>query len=94
MSADRSSKRKVLGLADSLESAYIDPTGYGTVIDAASQICALLKDSEISLTVSEKLKVLRSLNRAKVRAFMTGMTDDYRTFKTLDAISGDLVQIL
>jgi len=81
-------------LTSELEIAYEDPTRYGVVVDAASQLCDLLKDTELSLTMSEKMRVLKSVSKAKVKAFMAGPSDDYKAFKTLDAISGDLVQLL
>lgn len=87
-------KKKVMGLASALEMAYLDPTRYEVVVDAASQLCTLLKDEEVSLTMGEKLRVVKSVARAKVRAFMGGDVDDYRAFKTLDTISTDLVQLL
>jgi hypothetical protein len=94
MASENISKKKVLGLTNALETAYIDPSRYGIVIDAASQICSLLKDPEVSLSMPEKMRVVKSLAKAKVRAFMDGPTDDYKAFKALDAISGDLVQLL
>lgn len=94
MASENISRKKVLGLTSALESAYIDPTRYGVVVDAASQICSLLKDQEVSLSMPEKMRVVKSLARAKVQAFMDGPSDDYKTFKALDAISGDLVQLL
>lgn len=87
-------KKKVMGLTSALEMAYVDPTRYDVVVDAASQLCNLLKGEDVSLTMGEKVRVVKSVARAKVRAFMGGGADDYRTFKSLDAISTDLVQLL
>jgi hypothetical protein len=87
-------KKKVLGLTSALEMAYNDPSRYDVVVDAASQLRTVLRDSEVSLTMGEKLRVIKSVTRAKVKAFMGGNTDDYRTFKTLEGISSDLVQLL
>ncbi len=86
-------KKKLMGLTTELE-MYDDPMRYEVVVDAASQLRTLLKEEELSLTMGEKLRVLKSVTKAKVRAFMGGTSDNYRTFKTLDAISGDLVQLL
>ncbi len=88
------SRKKVLALTSALETAYVDPTRFGVVVDAASQISILLKDPEVSLSMPEKMRVVKSLARAKVRAFMAGPDDDYKAYKALDAISGDLVQLL
>ncbi|MEW6036082.1 MAG: hypothetical protein AB1529_05700 [Candidatus Micrarchaeota archaeon] len=86
-------KKKLMGLTTELE-MYDDPMRYEVVVDAASQLRTLLREEELSLTMGEKLRVLKSVTKAKVRAFMGGPSDNYRTFKTLDAISGDLVQLL
>ncbi|MDD5171607.1 MAG: hypothetical protein PHF60_01070 [Candidatus ainarchaeum sp.] len=87
-------KKKFMGLTSALEMAYEDPTRYGVVVDAASQLCDMLRQDEVSLTTPEKLRVMKSVTKAKVRAFMGGASDNYKTFKTLDTISGDLVQLL
>ena len=87
-------KKKVLGLTSALEMANADPTRYDVVVDAASQICSLLKDEDVSLTMGEKVRMVKSVAKAKVKAFMGGTADDYRAFRTLDAISADLVQLL
>jgi hypothetical protein len=86
-------KKKLMGLTTEIE-MYDDPMRYEVVVDAATQLRTLLKEEELSLTMGEKLRVLKSVTKAKVRAFMGGTSDNYRTFKTLDAISGDLVQLL
>jgi hypothetical protein len=94
MASESISKKRVMGLTSDVELAYLDPTRYGIVVDAASQICDLLKDEEVSLSMPEKMRVIKSIAKAKVRAFMDGPADDYRTFKALDSISGDLVRLL
>ena len=87
-------KKKFMGLASALEMVYDDPSKYEVVIDAASQLRTMLKGEELSLSMSEKVRVIKSVTRAKVRAFMGGNQDSYKTFKTLDGISSDLVQLL
>lgn len=88
------SKKKFLGLTSALEMAYEDPLRYSVVVDAASQLCNMLEQDEVSLTTAEKVRVMKSLTKAKVRAFMGGASDNYQAFKTLDSISSNLVQIL
>jgi hypothetical protein len=87
-------RKKVLGLTSAIEMANVDPTRYEVVVDAASQICSLLRDEDISLTMGEKVRMVKSVAKAKVRAFMGGSTDDYRTYRALDVISTNLVQLL
>ena len=84
------SKKELMGLTSAMDF----DVSHAAVVDAASQVYAILKTQEVSLSLAEKLKVLKSVTKAKVRAFMTGEEDDYRTFKTLDLISNDLVQLL
>ncbi len=88
------SKKKFMGLTSAMEMAYEDPTRYGVVADAASQLCDMLQQDEVSLTTAEKLRVMKSLTKAKVKAFMGGTSDNYRAFKTLDGISNNLIQLL
>ena len=87
-------KKKVMGLTNALEIAYLDSSRMDSVVDAASELCGILKGSEVSLTMSEKIRVLKSVTRAKVKAFKKGASDNYRTYKTLDSISGDLLEFL
>jgi hypothetical protein len=87
-------RKKVLGLTSALEMANADPTRYDVVVDAASQICTLLRAEDVSLTMGEKVRMVKSVAKAKVRAFMGGPADDYRAFRTLDALSANLVQLL
>jgi len=91
---DMKAKKKLMGLTTALEMGYVDPTRYDVVVDAATELCTLLRGQGMSLTMGEKVRVLKTVTRAKVRAFMVGSTDDYRTFRTLDSISSDLVQLL
>jgi hypothetical protein len=37
---------------------------------------------------------VKTLSRAKAKALRVGTEDNYRTFRTLDALSGELVQLL
>ena len=85
-----SAKSELLGLTTALDF----DTSRAEVVDAASAMCAMLKTQQISLSMAEKLTVIKSVTKAKVKAFMHGQEDDYRTFKTLDNISNDLVQLL
>ena len=95
-SEDMRSKKRFLGLTYALETAvrHGDPSGYDQVIDAAAELRNILRNEELGLTRTEKVRVVKSITRAKVKAFMGGTSDSYRTFKTLDTISNDLVQLL
>ena len=85
-----SAKSELMGLTSALDF----DAGRAEVVNAASAMCAMLKTQEISLSMAEKLTVIKSVTRAKVRAFRNGQEDNFKTFKTLDTISNDLVQLL
>lgn len=86
---------RISGFTVALESAVeCDPSRYGVVVDMASQLRNMLLEDGVSLSIAEKMTVLKSLTRAKLRALRNGAKDNYRMFKTLDTISSDLVQLL
>jgi len=95
-SGDMKSKKRFLGLTSALETAvrYGDPSQYGRMINTAAELRNILRGEDLGLTRAEKVRVVKSITRAKVKAFMEGTSDSYRTFKTLDTISNDLVQLL
>ena len=99
MSEDMRNKKmhkKFMGLASALESAmlYNDASRYDLMVDAAVELRNMLKGGEVDLSRADKVRVVKSITKAKVKAFMDGTPDSYRTFKALDSISSDLVQLL
>jgi hypothetical protein len=84
-------KDRLMFLAEALTE---NASGYDAVVDAASEFRESLAGEEVSLTMADKLQVLKSLTRAKIRALQFGRQDGYRAFRMLDSISGDLVQLL
>lgn len=90
------SKKKFMAVASALETAvaYDDNSKYELMVDAASQLRTILAGDEVALTRADKVRVLKSLTKAKVRAFMKGSPESYRTFRTLDSISTDIVRLL
>jgi hypothetical protein len=85
------SRNRLLSLAEGLE---LDSSGFDAMVDAVAEMREGLQAEALSLSVADKLHVLKSLTRAKVRALRAGREDGYRTFRALEAISGDLVQLL
>lgn len=79
--------KKIMGLASSLD----DPL---SVLDSISQLRSLLSAKSIELTIPEKLHIVKSMARAKVRALRSGQSDNYKTFKEIDLVSNDLVDLL
>lgn len=90
------SKKRFLAVASTLETAvaYDDSSKYDLMIDAAAQLRTMLTGDDVALTRADKVRVLKSLTKAKVRAFMKGTTESYQTFRTLDTISTDIVKLL
>ena len=90
------SKKKFLAVASAFETAvaYDDSSKYDLMIDAAAQLRTMLAGDDVDLTRADKVRVLKSLTKAKVRAFMKGTNESYRTFRTLDTISTDIVKLL
>lgn len=84
----KKNRNKTKKLLDSLDS---DPY---VVLRRMETLCTVLRKEELELTTSEKMQVVKSIARAKVRAFMVGPSDNYKTFKELDMIGNDLVQML
>lgn len=91
-----SQKKKLLALASALETAaaYDDTSRFDFVVDAAAQLKDLVSVGGVSLSRADKIQVLKNFTRAKVRAFMGGTADSYRTFRTLETIGSDLVKML
>jgi hypothetical protein len=91
-----SRKKKLLELASALETAavYDDASRFDLVVDAAAQLKDLVALESVSLSRADKIQVLKTFTKAKVRAFMGGSADSYRTFRTLETISSDLVKML
>jgi hypothetical protein len=91
-----SSKKKLLALTCALESAtaYDDTSKFDMMIDAAAQLKDLLALEGVSLSPADKIQLLKTFTKAKVRAFMVGTTESYRTFRTLETIGSDLVKLL
>lgn len=84
----RRKAKKLMVLASSLED---DPS---SVVHRMVSLCDMLRNESIELSTPEKMQIVKSMARAKVRAFMVGPSDNYKTFKELDSIGNDLVQLL
>ncbi|MDO8554432.1 MAG: hypothetical protein Q7S22_06500 [Candidatus Micrarchaeota archaeon] len=102
-SEDPALKRKeFFGLTQELEDAVDSGNiciGEGcrcdTVIDTARQLRNLLSSNEnMQLQRSDKVRLLKVISKAKVRAILAGTNDGRKTFDHLDLISGDVVQLL
>lgn len=77
-------------VVSALESAVLARNSKG-VVNHASSLRNLLKQGDKRLSSEEKVRVVKALNKAKVRALMAGTTECYTTFRMLDSISSDVV---
>jgi hypothetical protein len=64
------------------------------VVDRAATLRNHLRSCNAKLSVDEKVRVVRALNKAKVKALMGGTSESYSKFKVLDSISSDVVTLL
>lgn len=91
----RRSKKKLLGLTSALELGMnSEGMEYGFMITTAEQLKAALRGNGLELSGEEKVRIVKSVCRAKARAYLRGSDDDYRTYKALSAISTDVVKML
>ncbi len=102
-SEDPALKRKrFFGLTKELEDAVDNGSicigegcGCDSAIDTAKKLRSLLlREHDMQLQRSDKVRLIKAINRAKVRALLAGTNDGRRTFSHLDSISGDVVQLL
>jgi hypothetical protein len=89
-------KKKLMALTSALEAAtaYDDTSKFDLMVDAAAQLKDFVAVDGVSLTRTDKIQVLKTFTKAKVRAFMGGTPHSYRMFRTLETISSDLVKLL
>lgn|GEM_PF-2836105 len=59
-------------------------------VDMAKKIREVLGDKELALVREEKLKLLKMINKAKVRALMSNEDFAFELFSSLDSISTDI----
>jgi len=88
-------KKRLYQLAEELESASAllrngVSSKHGTIVAAAIKMRDLLGSEGIPLSSMEKVEIMKSINKAKVRVFVVGTQEGYETFKVLDSISEDI----
>jgi len=66
---------------------------HASVVAIAIRMREILS-GKVDLTITEKVDITKTLNRAKVRAFMMGTQEGYKTFRVLDTISEDVRRYL
>lgn len=63
---------------------------HASTIALAVRIRELLSHKNLALTHMEKIEITKALNRAKVRTFLTGTPEGFKTFRVLDTVSEDV----
>jgi len=96
ISVPRKSRKRFLALASELESTLMfqDATGIQSMVDTALMLREILICEDLPLRREEKVRVLKTLTRARVRAYIGGSSDGYKAFKALDGISSDVMAAL
>jgi len=65
------------------------------LVDVASKLRNMLKRGDVVLQRSEKIRLLKALNKAKVKALLQKSTGEgYRVFRSLDSITNDMLMLL
>ncbi len=67
---------------------------HAAIMATAVRIREILSHENIQLSNAEKVDLTKTLNRAKVRAFMAGDQEAYKTFRVLDNVSEDVRRYL
>jgi hypothetical protein len=81
-------------LVSALEQSVFVGDGCSNVVDSAARLRNLLRSQNMSLSHDEKIRIVKALNKAKVRALMHGTCECYGAFRSLDSISSDVVALL
>lgn len=88
-------QRDLVELSDRLEEQANEPPHggeFGNVVDTARDLRDALVCATEEIKRSEKIRLLKLLNKAKVRALLRGDTEGYRIFSALDSIGSDLLR--
>jgi hypothetical protein len=90
-------KKEYLGLATRLETSI--SAGQGTcrcdkMIEVFKKLRMMLETEDLSLSRREKVRLLKIISRAKIKAFMSEKPHGRDTFHTLNSISSDVIQLL
>ncbi len=63
------------------------------VVDMALKLRNMLRGN-IKLNRSDKIRILKVINRAKVRALLAGTDDGTRIFRDLDSVGSDILSLM
>jgi hypothetical protein len=89
----RRGKKKLMGLASALEMG-MSAKDMGFMVSTAEELVKALRTNDLGLSGDEKVRLVKSVCRAKAKAFLGGPGDNYKTYRALSTISSDLVRML
>ncbi len=89
----RRGKKKLMGLASALEMG-MSGKDMGFMVSTAGELVKALRTNDPGLSGDEKVRLVKSVCRAKAKAFLGGPNDNYKTYRALSMISSDLVRML
>jgi hypothetical protein len=81
-------------LVDALETAEFSESACSDIVGNAARLRNILRQQGMAISRTEKVRIVKALNKAKVRALMHGTQECYGAFRSLDSISSDVVQLL
>lgn len=64
------------------------------VVDTAKRMRDVLADRKLALSSDEKIKLVKLMNKAKVKALLMHDNSGYEIFQSLDSISSDVTRLL
>ena len=91
------SREEIFRLKEDLERTVMMPdmsSRHSAIVATAVQIRGVLGGCNANLTNMEKVDLMKALNRAKVRVFLSGTDEGLKTFRILDTISNDVTRRL
>ena len=85
-------KERLMGLTSMLEWGLdLENPHEGFAVDVAEQLRTALESGEVSLSGAEKVRILKTITRAKVKALMGGELEE---FQQLEHLGNKLVALL
>ena len=88
-------KTEFLSVTSHLESIINSDIPSSYTVDVARKIRNMLKRGDVELEKSDKIRLIKTMNKAKVRALLqSGAGDSYRIFRSLDSITNDLLTLI
>jgi hypothetical protein len=80
-------------VVSALERALLE-TNNSKMLDSACSLRNQLRRGNVAPTREEKVRIVKALNKAKVRALMAGDAESYSLFRGLNSVSSDVVALL